>query len=349
MGWGQALSGLTIPNDKAILDWTSGIIRVNAVYEEFNRIKRGNESRRSRSDKDLIEAISHETFHFLQMCTTGFLYSFALDLYESIKQCVPKDIKDPSEIDAACVPSEVRKNLNFALERLYHEGPEGLSILSIVEGAALLFQKRLHWIGISAEGFEEILDQSAPSKEYKDAYNFAAKCLGKEDAFNSYPLISNLALSDTNNPVSTFVSLCKKAAGDGIRVGNEMDPVPFVELLREIEPKAKSSAEVAGERSLKHPIYFEVIKHLNDLAGHGKFNILEYMVAPPLQLYEPTILTESLRPILFNRVKEKYWHLSIPEGLWPALRRDERRNRAQALVLLHILSSRVIGNITDPP
>ncbi|MGC1131434.1 MAG: hypothetical protein WA941_01320 [Nitrososphaeraceae archaeon] len=349
--WGYLLGDLNLNTDFAVLDWPTGIIRLNCTYKEFERLTTKidldmNES--CLNERELAETISHESFHYMQMCTSGFLYSFVVDLFESIGKCVPrgefKDLKDMFDIIDPQSPAAI-KIQNNCRAQFDNKGPKGLTVRSIVESAAMLVQKRMHRPNLNAQRYLEILDSLQLDEEYRSAYDVTLKYLG-ENAFNSYPFLSYLSLC-TSHPTQALVYLCQSIEGQKIYNGVNLNRSLFADLLKRSSLEViGSSTDVARGKGIQHPIYFETIHHLNELIEQNRLNIFEYLVAPHLL---PNSLAQPLvRPSLFKKNNGKYY-AHLPESVWPEMSKDQRRDKFEVLLCLFAASARILGIFAPPP
>ncbi|KPL04173.1 MAG: hypothetical protein AMJ73_04505 [candidate division Zixibacteria bacterium SM1_73] len=342
----EVLSFLEMPsNYGAILDWATGIIRVNRNYEQWEAICLRKKNRApTMDDKILLETITHETTHFLQISTTGFLYSFAIELFGQVRKCVPAPITDFSGITSS-PPKLISKQICSTLDRLDVAGAEGVTIRSIVESGAFLVQKRTHWPNLTAEGFGKMLDRECPAPEYRLAYDVSMRYLGKE-AFDCYPIIAYLSLC-TDSPPDAFVILCKDTVSRGLRIGEGLDVPPFLELLNIIVTaygfKLIGTSAEAAENLPRHPIYTQMVIQLNNLCEQSGFSVTNFMAAP----YRITemLAIESVRPMLFNKKMDRYWYLYVPDHFLPTMSREEKELETKALLLLAAISSKILSGV----
>jgi hypothetical protein len=329
----------------AYLDWATGIMRINTTYEEWEAL-RGNdqEGKLTASQIGLLETITHETTHYLQIITTGFLYSLSVEIFEEIKRCLPLPLKSFADIPTSA-PDDVAVRLNKILLRLDEFGPHDLTVRSLVESAAFLVQKRTHWINLTPAGYREILDHSCPSEEYRSAYDIAVHYLGDE-AFDSYCFLSSLSLC-TINPTVTFLRLCEEASTRQLRLGQNLDVRPYIDLLNRINCNLiGTAAEVCSQFSI-HPVYTDAVHQLNDLCGRDGFDVITYMAAPYRISNHLAIV--AVRPMLFNKISDRYWYLYLPDVLWPKTDTSKKEEMSETLILLAAISSQILGNIGSTP
>jgi hypothetical protein len=211
MGYAEAL--LLPPNVWGFLEWTTGVIRINATVGELQRL--GDLKERARLAYQ--ETVTHEFFHCAQICAAGYPHHFAVSV---VKELLPvlypflegfsayTDLGEAS-LRFAEAPPPVPRALVTVLEGLDAPGDDGITPREIVESAAYLVQKRTHRPGLDAAGFGRILP-FAPAPEYQTAFLVAESILG-DRAFELLPALSYFSLCYLR-PQDVFIPLCRAAS-----------------------------------------------------------------------------------------------------------------------------------------
>jgi len=276
------------------LEWCSGILYVNATYEEFKSI--GQSSPPPPRLRYLLQTISHETYHFAQAVTTGFFFRLVC---QALK-CVSEILQPPLDADRierllASPPkmSDAYTDLVVALDK--HSG-DHLTDRAVIESSAMFFEYRTHFPNLTHNYYLYLLRKEMPAmtSEYRIGYELATGFLG-DRAFDSIL------------PVA-FTALCFERPRDAFREALALlqrDGIPGEWSLRTIQQVAQSlsrsnrpigSAIQVMETGAWHPIYSPVVMALNDNAD--RVNPIEMMIRPEqntVDRYLPIV-----RPTLFR-------------------------------------------------
>ena len=163
----EFLTAIGVPRGVAgYLDWTTGLMRVNATHDVWARIARTPDLRTlPRWEQGVVETITHETIHFLQITTTSYLYRFAVTLFELVKSAIHFPVHDVSELPIRATP-ELAQKLRAHFATLDARGAHGVTVRSLAEGQAMLAQLRTHWRGLTAGEFLKRLTGSGLPAEY---------------------------------------------------------------------------------------------------------------------------------------------------------------------------------------
>lgn len=286
----------------------------------------------------MLETVTHEHYHYLQVCTSGFFYQFIIKLFTLISKCKTQPIKTWQDLPSY-VPNTITdefKNLAYLWTR---PGPEGVTVHSIVESAAFLVQKRTHHLGLDPDSYMTMLDEVP--EVYGQAYYVARRYL-HQNAFFLLPLLSHLALC-TKEPERVFSTLCSEISQSVTLEMKNISLNSVWDILLEVIKAGTSeylgnAGEVAEKREMaKHPIYTNSVHLLNErLFPGGNIDVMKYMAKP----YDLGITDTLVRPMLFNREKNQYWPLYIPDLLWSKFSEEEQQEYYdnQALVLISALS-----------
>ena len=73
------------------LEWVSGLIFVNRSLAEWKTLSSGQDNPFDVDLGDLKRTIVHETFHFYQIATTGYLYRFVAQLFGLLQEWMEKE------------------------------------------------------------------------------------------------------------------------------------------------------------------------------------------------------------------------------------------------------------------
>ena len=190
-----------IPDDIfGYLEWSTGIIFLNLTADEYIQ------SINSESIKSAIvkETIYHETYHYLQIVSSGFLYNTTRDFSNEVLGIITAFIND------ICIPSKCKtfrdalimfnENVDLTTYKIGTEHFSKLDLINIfkfstrdiIEGGAYLLQKQMTNIELTHEIFLSKL-KFAPSKTYSKVYKFVTLHLG-ELAFSVFHSIAYFSL-----------------------------------------------------------------------------------------------------------------------------------------------------------
>lgn len=194
-----------VPEDVAgYLEWASGILFINRTQDEWREFNaKTDHAWADRPTAILGQTITHETYHFYQIATTGYLYRFASRLFAEVADQIGFPVKERNldklveEIKAG--PSNSVLELVAELDR---PGPKDLTVRDIVESAAYLYEFKSHYPRFGARAFREQIEVEDPLKEYRHAYEIAEERLG-ESAFDNFLAVSVLALC-FDDPTAAF-------------------------------------------------------------------------------------------------------------------------------------------------
>jgi hypothetical protein len=339
-------SSLLLPDGWAYLDWVSGVIRVNATYDELERLRELMSTRESIRGRELgesqvllLETLTHEYTHYFQLCTTGYLYRVAKEFFTTLTSALPTDITSVEQL-----PQSVIDDVGLRLDAVKHKhlltvGARGLDVLSIVESAAFLVQKRYHRPELSPEEYEKAL--AGQPSVYKKGYDIAREYLGN-DAFTAYPLLASLALW-TDRPVDSLVTLCAWVAGHS---QVERRQLQFGDLLTPLTSSAGFIGPpwISGQRNV--PEYEASVRCLEKAQKTGQFSRQAYLSAQH-QDAQVRAIVEALPPVIFNAEQQPgavgiQWPIS-----WDKSSPEEKIQHSQVMLLLFAISTHVQRNHAD--
>jgi hypothetical protein len=342
--WKDFVTAIGVPKGVAgYLDWTTGLMRINTTHDVWQRIVRTPDLRTlPRGEQGIVETVTHETIHFLQIATTSFLYGFAVRLFEIVKSAIQFPVRHVSELPTRATPPIALK-LRAHFAALDAAGPENLTVRSLAEGQAMLAQLRTHWRGMNAGEFLRRLTTSGLPPEYSRAYVFAHKILG-DATFESYPLVSSMALC-TAQPAAAFVALCEALRHRGIRTPPSEARDQYLQLVNELNQAGKivlkgTSAEVLQDLP-EHPVYTPMVHKLNEIAAVS--SIIDYMTAP--HRISETLAVAVARPAVYNAGPNGDTAVHVPDNWRPDLDRASRDAEAETMVLLMSVSASLLNTM----
>jgi hypothetical protein len=351
------------PDTAAYLDWTTGILRINANYEQwFDLISRTDggilvPTTLSSQELDLLETVTHESTHLLQIVTTGFLYSVAVELYAGIGTYVESFGSSFGEDDVLAIlehgiPAALMEEIRSILLRLDVCGPDNVTARSIVESSAFMAQKRTHHLGLSRQKYAQMLETQCPGPEYRRAYDVAVQYLG-DDAFDLFPLLASLSLC-TRRPEQIFSSFCEQISkengpsGAYISVPGQsevsIDLGGFLRVLNAISAELIGSAAQAAANLPEHPFYTDIVNQINLLNRDGAISLDRYITAP--HEIQERLFEECLRPMIFNRSGEHIRPIVIPGGLWPTLSKEAQAEKVRGLIVIAAIYSKTLAKVS---
>lgn len=335
------------PQTYALLDWCSGIVRINATRQEFERLreKTANPSSLTEDEATLMEALTHECSHYFQICTMGFLYQFAVELLEEVVALLPPDAATGLEaLQKLSEQSLNRTNSRVSdlLQKIDALGPDGITVRAIAESHAYFSQKTHHYSNLSHTSYKEMLE-NAPSIEYRLAYDIADAVLG-DKAFDVFPVLASLALS-TTAPQESFARFCRAAVNEAApkTIGDTADLMQ--RLMVSVRVGFYGSAELLVKKwHKKHLIYTPAVSRLHRLPPTD-FNLFAYFAAPGS--LSVRLVSEASPLVIFNPPHDSPYSLPIfvPSGVWPITDKNSSTIGAEMIAMLWIAGTRVLSII----
>lgn len=275
----------------ADVDWATGLIRMHVRLAEWQRVLALDRTELGPDDVYLLEAITHEHVHVLQLITTGFAYELSLDC---LKQCVAA-LNDHGDLAGIYAHrDEYRLPLKLITMPLGEPGAEGVRAIDVLEGAAMLTQKRVHWPGLGPRMYERVLDAEAADAAYRHAYDVAVDILG-EDAFDQFTHIASLSLM-TTEPQTVFAPLAHAFRDGASRLDIDHNHRLGIEFLKDSYPELQlgSATDLAVQGDI-HPLLTGLV------AGFNKRG-LEGRLKPIIMMAAPYRMTDSLAELLVGPV-----------------------------------------------
>lgn len=320
------------PEVAGYLEWGSGILRVNCSFEEWEEINRNFGNPRSEFARSVLATVTHETFHFLQICTTGFLYAFACRYFDLMRNLIKNRAGYPlTEVKIRFFlnnPPEHTDEIIDHISLLDRPGHSGITVRSIVESAAYFYEHATHYPNIDARAYDEILARDKPPEEYYQAYSLSKEILGNT-AFSNFLLAAFISLC-FSRPEMVYEDVLKIIASNSLNYKDDRDLSKFFQAVQPLfssHSALGSAAEVAlnGSNAPLHPVYKNVILSLNETAD--KINPIELVVNPQAMTVEAAL--GNVRPVVFNKN-----HVLIPRSFEKQSSQEQLTTEMTVVILL---------------
>ena len=285
---------------EGFLEWVSGLIVVQRTHAQWTAALESIHSidfLRSQLTRTLL----HETFHFYQIACTGWLYRFAAELGSAVAaliQTVTQDaasarrlLESPGRIDDPRIGTIVA-----ALDR---QAPCGLSVRTIVESAAYLFEFQAEYPDVGPTAFAAQRRLENLPEEYTAAYDLLRASLGDDRTYALMLPIAAAALCFDDPPSAFELGAERVAAGMGALPDDSLARVRWI--VAQVLPDLAvigASMDVAEQREAQglgqHPVYFPAMQLLNERAGEvPPINIItepRLMATQPEDYFQPALL-----------------------------------------------------------
>ena len=325
----------------ADLDWATGLTRYFFDIETFDSLTDSNRSVYNKEERYILEAITHETVHLLQLTLTGYGYRFSSNMIRIVVSAA-HDFESLDAINKNRI--QYAKRAERLISGMRRQGPEGVSALAIMESAAFLAQKLDHY-KFGPQSYEKMLTDEAPSGEYRIAYDVAAEHLGP-DATEHFPHVASLALA-TTQPEEAFIPLLNAFRSRASRTDIFHNHALGMRLL-----KADFSKSLLGTAADQvrlgndHPVLAKIVGALSNLEQRGvlekrvlmargrPYNTEIATVLQWLSVFAPSATTEGRAP------------LRLPSD-WDGFTDDDPSLQAQTLKYLFAVSQVIQQDIMD--
>ncbi|MDO9111600.1 MAG: hypothetical protein Q7U40_13150, partial [Desulfatirhabdiaceae bacterium] len=261
------------PEVAGYLEWGTGILRVNCSFDDWEFIIKHPDGARSFATRSIIATLTHETFHFLQICTSGFLYSFACRYFDLMIKYIKQEAGYPlTDVRIKAFlnnPSGVTEDIINHISVLDRPGSSDVTVRDIIESAAYLYEHKTHYIDLDIAGYEKLLSQDLPPKEYYHAFHKAKEILG-ETVFDNYLFAAFISLC-FSQPEVVFTDVLKNIAKHNLIYRDGKDIPKFISAIQSlfsVHSALGSAAEVALHKGsqFRHPVYNNAILSLNETA-----------------------------------------------------------------------------------
>ncbi len=297
--FGKIFETYEVPeNVGGYLEWVSGILYINASkqqWKEYLNVQAG--ETRSASQRELCQTVTHETYHFLQIAMTGYLYRFACRLFTGFRSLLSPLLSSSKIEQLLCDPPPLPQNLIELVRALDSPGPEGLTVRDIVESSAYLYEHLMHYPDMNKSFYDEILASSHIGPEYKKAYSMAEDILGPHvmDTFLTASFISLCF----EQPAGCFLDVLKAISEAGPEeLASGCDFSRIFSITQEVSQRHKPlgpSEEVAAG-GMSHPVYTLSLELMNESLGREQA-ILMLLAPRSMNLYGAVL---AVRPALFK-------------------------------------------------
>ena len=298
------------------LNWISGLIRLNVdkgLWDSVvEKVEKGDYNLLSIDEKHLLESHTHELYHFMQISTCGYLFRFVGRLLRVVSDIVPDNFHSLSQIKEEIDEKHILSILN-SFSELHTSGPEGITILSIIESDAYQFQKESLVPELDLQTYQRIIDKECVNEEYRYAHDYCINKLGVP-GFYWFHYISNVSLC-TDSPAETFVILVNhldKYLGEKKKKKLDIDVI-FNVVEDCISSNILSGAiggsiDVEERDKIYHPAYSPVLRMINDACYESEseedyFSLSRYFYNPVR--YKSFLNNYFEVPIIFNRTNDK--------------------------------------------
>jgi hypothetical protein len=308
---------LALPSDTwGFLEWSTGVLRINATYSEFTNIDKLPNDEKSSYE----ETISHEMFHRCQICTAGYLYNFTIGIikraypvvYPYLQSLLAHIKQAPQSNENITVigfrdlwlpivenPPHPPESLLARLNDIDEMGSDGVTIRSIVESSAYLIQKQMHINNLRAEQYRDLVKYT-PSAEYSFAYLLADSILG-ERAFDVFQVVAFISLCFAK-PHLVFVKLCeqfKQSETHSLDDKGKEKVSEIIDNLREQYEFIGTTLDLTHNYSQNiHPFYKETLRKVFRLSVGQNRSIPELMARPEVWFGDFRTVVGS--PVILN-------------------------------------------------
>ena len=303
---------LIIPsNVLGFLDWFSGMLFVNEPLPRWKMIASQEGFATAEPHlRQMAQTITHETYHFLQITTCGYLYIFASRLFVELAGIIKRGGPlDYERIEALVKnPPTPSDSVAALFSEIDKPGSAGVSVRAIVESAAYLYEFRVHVENLDDDTFRAILRDYDPPIEYRLAYDVLHQACGPVAFANLLPLCY-LALCFAD-PASVYKRLVEESVNRDLHYRTEADIPAFLQLAVDLRRQyalvgtAGDVAETWAEQKRdQHPIYFPGVAALNDLA---------HQISPIRLMIEPEALSLDHARTLVQPIRLNDGYVIVP-------------------------------------
>jgi hypothetical protein len=305
---------------------------VNATYEEYQSAQTGTVRPPPRWQRDLLQTISHETYHFAQVVTTGFFFRYACQALG----CVSAILRPPLDADRVerllASPPPMSDEYSDLIAALDEHGDDRLTDRAVIESSAMFFEHRVHWADLSHDRYLRLLRAEMPeaNSEYRIGYELATAFLG-EQAFDCMLPVSFIALC-FERPRQVFREALGLLRRSGAPHEWALEGVQQVaqSLMRWHQPIG-TAVEVMETRAW-HPIYSPVVMALNE--DSDRLSPIEMMIRPEQNSVDSYL--PMVRPTLF-----KDGVLHIPSAFSDRYPQSAAEDMVSAIAMLGAMAMRI--------
>jgi hypothetical protein len=328
-------------NVAGYLDWPSGTLFVNRTYEEWQEFLSGTNAEPFARDRTILDhTITHETYHFYQIATTGYLYQYASRLLAAIVDIVGFPVGETNMNKLVDDLPEPSPSLRGVLEEIDDPGPEGLTVRAIVESAAYLYEYKAHYPRFGLRSFKEQIVMEDLPKEYSHAFEIAEIALG-DAAFDNFLIVALLALC-FEDPTSAFYTALDAVRRTGT-IYRRPEDLPSLLGASEQISKAHSGLGSAAQVAFEHP---DNIPRQNPIFRKATYdlNVNAGAVNPMALMVDPTLLETAAEGLVrpFCMKKGRVW---LPEAFKARMQDPKLEHTIHAMVILGAMSLKLSRNM----
>ena len=326
------------------MDWPTGVQFIDADLEGSGQWPAVMQDGSERS-RQLMHTVSHETLHFLQLATMGFMYRWVCEHHRLLAACLSPlraeiaawlDDADPRKllaIEGRIDPAR-RDTLGRHLARLDQRGPNRISVRHLLEAHALVAEQKIHWQGLDAAKLTPLLDHEAAGPEYRLAYDLTRTRLGERCAFRNFLLIASLALCAEDPPLA-FDELLDALARRPTPEVDDDDAADTDQVVQAANQAVSafigtSASVLQADDRMRHPIYTRALAAINAACDRG-WRAIDFFGDPHCNL--ASIADAAIRPTVFRPTGDDRFPVIVPKGM--------SDDQATDLLLLAVLASRV--------
>lgn len=299
-----------------------------------------------------LESILHESYHAIQIATLGYLYRFATTLYILIRNSLPDGIDDYDELFKT-IPAQISQSELYIaiIKDLHRKGPNGLSVLDIVEGLTYCAQTRQNY-DYDRERFVEFLHSSHMPEEYSRAFlHFDNEVGAVCDSVKVFPVVAHLALC-SHSPPECF-ALLSNAYRDRVMT-MRTDLPDIIKFCQDNDPDYGGFSweflDAFGQTFPDHNAFGPIRDFfLKDPEGNDIFS--KFLLVPELLGAEDQlaiavdIVMFKPRPDPANPEYREWLGLMFKNRELPD---DEKISRVGSVKLMSAISRRLMGTVSVP-
>jgi len=319
------------------VDLFTGIMSINYELDDFNHQF---QSQKSNINKDFWDLMHHETFHFIQIFSTGYLFNITMNMYNNTLGIVDKLQQSDKPLKLSTIHAKLSKykisNEFLKLDKQHEVTINSIDSESsslyitardITESMVIFSSFRSIHSTVSKKLFNEWSDKKGYSK-YLSPFTYAHHILG-DSVLNSFTEFCFWSLN-TDNPSSSFIKLLQATGYSGVTEERELDKDDLINILKIEDIKIVHSIEIYhkfNNVNITHP-YFEMYIYKLQKRAAEKTNSTYTLISKP---YETTreVINDFLPQIL--RLKQGKIRITVP---------GERNNYVtdNENTLVHVLS-----------
>lgn len=326
------------------MDWPTGVQFIDADLDDPAQWPAALQDGSERS-RQLMHTVSHETLHFLQLATMGFMYRWVCEHHRQLAAALSPlraeiadwiDDPDPRKLLAleAKVDPAQRDVLGRHLALLDRRGPNRISVRHLLEAHALVAEQKIHRQGLDAAGLPALLGREAAGLEYRLAYDLARTRLGERPAFRNFLLVASLALCAGDPPLA-FDELLDALARRPTPEVDDDDAADTDQVVQAANQAVSafigtSASVLQADDRMRHPIYTRALAAINAACDQG-WRAIDFFGDPRRGL--ALIADPAIRPTVFRPTGDDRFPVIVPKGM--------SDDQATDLLLLAVLASRV--------